>query len=105
LYSLRPGSREMEGGGSWEGQNCQQLKEVQRLEEEEEEEEEGEVSNYSAVVCVCVYIYIYIYIYIWWLVKNTVVNLHFTVQDEENMSIFNSRQLAICEPAQCTVFH
>jgi hypothetical protein len=34
LDSLRPGSREMEGG-RWEGQNCQQLKKVQRLEEEE----------------------------------------------------------------------
>ena len=27
----------MEEGGRWEGQNCQQLKKVQRLEEEEEE--------------------------------------------------------------------
>ena len=26
LDSLRPGSREMEGGGRWEGQNFQQLK-------------------------------------------------------------------------------
>ena len=36
LDSLRPGSREMEEGGRWEGQNFQQLKKVQRLEEEEE---------------------------------------------------------------------
>jgi hypothetical protein len=36
LESLRPGSREMKEGGRWEGQNCQQLKTVQRLEEEEE---------------------------------------------------------------------
>ena len=35
LDSLRPGSREMEEGGRWEGQNFQQLKKVQRLEEEE----------------------------------------------------------------------
>jgi hypothetical protein len=35
LDSLRPGSREMEEGGRWDGQNFQQLKEVQRLEEEE----------------------------------------------------------------------
>jgi hypothetical protein len=39
LDSLRPGSREMEEGGRWEGQNFQELKKVQRLEEEEEEEE------------------------------------------------------------------
>jgi hypothetical protein len=30
----------MEEGGRWEGQNFQQLKKVQRLEEEEEEEED-----------------------------------------------------------------
>jgi hypothetical protein len=35
LDSLRPGSREMEEGCRWEGQNCQQLKKVQGLEEEE----------------------------------------------------------------------
>ena len=35
LDSLRPGSREMEEGGSWEGQNFQQLKKFQRLEEKE----------------------------------------------------------------------
>jgi hypothetical protein len=32
----------MEEGGRWEGQNFQQLKKVQRLEEDEEEEEEGD---------------------------------------------------------------
>jgi hypothetical protein len=37
LDTLRPGSREMEGGGRWEGQNCQKLKKVQRLEEKEVE--------------------------------------------------------------------
>jgi len=36
LASLRPGPREMEEGGRSEGQNFQQLKKVQRLEEEEE---------------------------------------------------------------------
>ena len=36
LESLRPGSREMEEEGRWEGQNYQQLKKVQRLEEEED---------------------------------------------------------------------
>ena len=42
----------MEEGGRWEGQNFQQLKKVQRLEEEgeeeeeEEEEEEGEEESY-----------------------------------------------------------
>ena len=35
LDSLHPGSREMEEGGRWEGQNVQQLKKVQHLEEEE----------------------------------------------------------------------
>ena len=40
LDSLRPGSREMEEGGRWEGQNVQQLKKVQCLEDEEKEEEE-----------------------------------------------------------------
>jgi hypothetical protein len=34
LDSLRPGSREMEEGGRSEGQNFQQLKKVQRPEEE-----------------------------------------------------------------------
>ena len=34
LDSLRPGLREMERG-CWEGQNVQQLKKVQRLEEED----------------------------------------------------------------------
>jgi hypothetical protein len=34
LDSLRSGSREMEEGGRWEGQNFQELKKVQRLEEE-----------------------------------------------------------------------
>jgi hypothetical protein len=33
--SLRPGLREMERGGGLEGQNIQQLKKVQRLEEED----------------------------------------------------------------------
>ena len=41
MGSLRPRSREMEGG-RWEDQNFQQLKKVQCLEEEEEEEEEEE---------------------------------------------------------------
>ena len=40
LDNLRPGSREMEEGGRWEGQNFHQLKKVQRMEAEEEEEEE-----------------------------------------------------------------
>ena len=59
LDSLSPGSREMEEG-RWEDQNFQQLKKVQRLEEEEEEEEE----EVYMCVCVCVYIYMYVFEYI-----------------------------------------
>ena len=44
-------------------------------------------------------------VYNWGLVKNTVINLHFMAQDEENMSNFNAWQLAKYEPAQCTFFH
>jgi hypothetical protein len=40
LDSLCPGSREIEKRGSWEGQNFQQLREVQHLEKEEEDDDD-----------------------------------------------------------------
>jgi len=47
LDSLRPGPREMGEGGRWEGQNFQQLKKVQRL----EEKEVILLCEYVAIVC------------------------------------------------------
>ena len=47
LDSLDPGSREMEEEGRWEGQNFQQLKKVQRLEEEDYEHQEQARFTYT----------------------------------------------------------
>jgi len=43
----------MDGGGRWEGQNFQQLKEVQRLEEEEEELSEIWSKMYVGIYVKC----------------------------------------------------
>ena len=60
--SLQPGSREMEEGGRWEGQNFQQLKKVQRLEEEEEEQSSSGTKWSSTVDVNCLYVYWMTYI-------------------------------------------